>query len=142
LPFPWFWGLLAFILNYIAFVGPFIMAGLLLGAGLIDSDNSWWSAWAAVVFYVVHLIEGNVITPLLVGRHLTLSPFLVFISFVFWLWLWGPVGAILSVPLLLLMSLSLEAAAAYRQIRKDEHAPGSPPDSGNEASKLVGANAL
>lgn len=118
LPFPWFWGLLAFMLNYIAFVGPIIMTALLLGAGLIDSTNSWWSAWPALAYFVVHLIEGNVVTPLLVGRHLTLSPFLVFISFVFWLWLWGPVGAILSVPLLLLMALSFEAAASYRHAQE------------------------
>lgn len=118
MPFPLFWGLLAFILNYIAFVGPIIMTALLFGAGLIDSANTWWSASPALAYFVVHLIEGNVVTPLLVGRHLTLSPFLVFISFVFWLWLWGPVGAILSVPLLLLIALSFEAAASFRHLKE------------------------
>jgi predicted PurR-regulated permease PerM len=120
LPFPLFWGLLAFILNYIAFVGPVIMTALLFGAGLIDAANTWWSAWPAFAYFLVHLIEGNVVTPLMVGRHLTLSPFLVFVSFVFWLWLWGPVGAMLSVPLLLLFALSFEAAASYRRIRAAE----------------------
>jgi predicted PurR-regulated permease PerM len=122
LPFPPFWGLMAFILNYIAFVGPIIMAALLVGATLLDKSGNWTAIWPAVAYYVVHLIEGNVVTPLLVGRRLTLSPFLVFISFVFWLWLWGPVGAILSVPLLILVALSFEAGAAYRQLQKEQAA--------------------
>ena len=120
LPFPLFWGLLAFILNYIAFVGPVIMTALLLGAVLIDSASSWSSAWPAAAYFMIHLIEGNVVTPLMVGRRLTLSPFLVFVSFVFWLWLWGPVGAILSVPLLLLVVLSFEAAGTYRKLESGE----------------------
>jgi predicted PurR-regulated permease PerM len=115
MPFPLFWGLLAFILNYIAFVGPVIMTALMLGASMIDDASSWLSAWPALLYFIVHLIEGNVVTPMLVGRRFTVSPFLVFLSFVFWLWLWGPVGAILSVPLLLLVTLSFEAATDYRQ---------------------------
>ncbi len=130
LPFPLFWGLLAFILNYIAFVGPVIMTVLLLGAVLIDSGNGWFAAWPAGAYFVLHLIEGNVVTPLMVGRRLTLSPFLVFVSFVFWLWLWGPVGAILSVPLLLVVVLSFEAAGTYRKLEAAEQATeaAGPPD--------------
>ncbi len=133
LPFPLFWGLLAFILNYIAFVGPIIMTVLLLGAGLLDSANTWLSAWPALVYFIVHLVEGNVITPLMVGRRLTLSPFLVFLSFVFWLWLWGPVGAILSVPLLLVVALSVEAASAYRKLEAGEE-PAPATETSSESS--------
>ncbi len=140
LPFPLFWGLLAFILNYIAFVGPVIMTALLLGAVLIDSGSSWWSAWPAFAYFIVHLIEGNVVTPLMVGRRLTLSPFLVFVSFVFWLWLWGPVGAILSVPLLLLFALSFEAAETYRKLEAGEPvAPANLPSP--EAAAAIEAEA-
>jgi predicted PurR-regulated permease PerM len=120
MPFPLFWGMLAFILNYISFVGPIIMTVLIAGALLIDKSNSWLAAWPAFAYFLVHLVEGNVVTPMLVGRRLTLSPFLVFVSFIFWLWLWGPVGAILSVPILLLMTLGFEAAATYRQLENAE----------------------
>ena len=115
LPFPLFWGLVALVLNYIAFVGPVIVTALLFGAGLLDDGAGWWAAWPASAYFFVHLIEGNIVTPMLVGRRLTLSPFLVFISFVFWLWLWGPVGAILSTPLLLVLTLSIEAVRNYQQ---------------------------
>jgi predicted PurR-regulated permease PerM len=120
LPFPLFWGLVATILNYIAFVGPTIMTALLFGAGLLDENAGWMAAAPAFAYFVCHLIEGNIITPIFVGRRLTLSPFLVFVSFVFWLWLWGPVGAILSTPILLVISLSIEAVGEYRKLEAQE----------------------
>lgn len=120
LPFPLFWGLVAAVLNYIAFVGPVIMTALLFGAGLLDDGVGWRAALPALAYFVAHLIEGNIITPMLVGRRLTLSPFLVFISFVFWLWLWGPVGAILSTPLLLVISLSVEAVRDYNRMEAEQ----------------------
>ncbi len=114
LPLAAIWGIVAFILNYVAFIGPVIVAALLLAAGLIENPSPWAAAWPAVLYYAVHLIEGNVVTPMAVGRRLTLSPFLVLVSFIFWLWLWGPIGAILSTPLLLLATLAVEVGAAYR----------------------------
>jgi predicted PurR-regulated permease PerM len=115
MPLPLLWGAAGFVLNYIAFIGPLIMTGLLFGAGLLEEGYLATAVLPAVVFFVVHLVEGNVVTPMLVGRRLTISPFLVFISFVFWLWLWGPVGAILSTPILLVASLSLDALAEYQR---------------------------
>ena len=115
LPFPVFWGVAAFVLNYVAFIGPIIMSGLLLGAGLIGSRTIWEAVLPALVYIVVHLIEANAVTPVAVGRRLTLSPFMVFLSFVFWLWLWGPVGAILSTPILLVATIAIDAMASYRK---------------------------
>lgn len=58
-------------------------------------------------------------TPLVIGRKLTISPFLVFISFIFWLWLWGPIGAVLSTPILLVGLLAREEIANYRKAQQD-----------------------
>jgi predicted PurR-regulated permease PerM len=120
LPFPLFWGLVAAVLNYIAFVGPVIMTALLFGAGLLDDGAGWRAALPALAYFVTHLVEGNIVTPVLVGHRLTLSPFLVFMSFVFWLWLWGPVGAILSTPLVLVISLTVEAIREYQRLEAAE----------------------
>jgi predicted PurR-regulated permease PerM len=114
LPLAGIWGIAAFVLNYVAFIGPIIMTALLFAAGLIDNPSPWTAAWPAAAFYAVHLIEANVLTPTAIGRRLTLSPFLVLVSFIFWLWLWGPVGAILSTPILLLATLAIEIQTAYR----------------------------
>lgn len=125
LPFPVFWGLVAAVLNYIAFIGPVIMTVLLFGAGLLDDGATLRAAWPALVYFAAHLIEGNIVTPMLVGRRLTLSPFLVFISFVFWLWLWGPVGAILSTPLLLVITLTAEAIRDYQRMEAEHAQPAA-----------------
>jgi predicted PurR-regulated permease PerM len=137
LPFPLFWGLVATILNYIAFVGPTIMTALLFGAGLLDENAGWMAAAPALAYFVFHLIEGNIITPIFVGRRLTLSPFLVFVSFVFWLWLWGPVGAILSTPILLVISLSVEAVGEYRRLEAQEGPAAAAEDLAAPAGNLA-----
>ncbi len=114
LPLAAIWGVVAFVLNYVAFIGPVIVASLLFASGLIDSPSPWSAFWPAAAYYVVHLIEANVVTPTAIGKRLTLSPFLVLLSFIFWLWLWGPIGAILSTPILLLVTLAIELQASYR----------------------------
>ncbi len=114
LPLAAIWGVVAFVLNYVAFIGPVIVAALLFASGLIDNPSPWTALWPAAAYYAFHLIEANVVTPTAVGRRLTLSPFLVLLSFIFWLWLWGPIGAILSTPILLLLTLAIEVQASYR----------------------------
>lgn len=122
LPFPVFWGALAFLLNYLAFIGPIIVAVMLFAGALLDASSPLVALWPAAAYYVLHLLESNVITPLIVGRSLTVSPFLVFIGFIFWLWLWGPVGAVLSTPILLVAMVGQEEFARYRKAQLAEAA--------------------
>jgi predicted PurR-regulated permease PerM len=114
------WGVVAFIMNFVPIIGPVIVAVLLFAAGLLDDGQTWSAAAPALVYYLIHLIEANIITPYAVGRRLTLSPFLVLLSFVFWLWLWGPIGAILSTPILLLGTLAVEVISTYRAAIAEE----------------------
>lgn len=114
LPFPLFWGLLAFVMNYVAFIGPFIVTALLVGAGLVDDTSLLVALTPAMAYFFVHLIEGNVVTPLAIGRRMTVNPFLVFLSFVFWLWLWGPLGAFLATPILLVATIALDGWSSWR----------------------------
>ncbi|MGL5114866.1 MAG: AI-2E family transporter [Beijerinckiaceae bacterium] len=114
LPLAGIWGVVAFVLNYVAFIGPLIVTALLFASGLIEATSIWSAVLPAAAYYLIHLIEGNIVTPMVVGRRLTLSPFLVLLSFIFWLWLWGPIGAILSTPILILITLAAELQSAYR----------------------------
>jgi predicted PurR-regulated permease PerM len=125
LPFPIFWGAAAFLLNYLVFVGPIIVAVLLFAASLLTSQTTLAAVWPAATFYATHLIESNVVTPAVVGNRLTVSPFLIFISFIFWLWLWGPVGAVLSTPLLLVLMVGLETFAQRRDEAPAARASGT-----------------
>ncbi len=123
LPYPVFWGARAFILNYLAFIGPIIVTATLFAGALIDAPSALAAIWPAAAYFVIHLIEGNAVTPVFVGNRLTVSPFLVFIGFIFWLWLWGPVGAVLSTPILLVAMVAQEEFARYRAAQAEEQAP-------------------
>lgn len=120
LPFPVFWGALAFLLNYLAFIGPIIVAVMLFAAASLSAPLLVSAIWPAAAYYVLHLIEGNAVTPVFVGRGLTVSPFLIFIAFIFWLWLWGPVGAVLSTPIVLVGLVAQEELAKYRRAQAEE----------------------
>ncbi|MDP3960554.1 MAG: AI-2E family transporter [Pseudorhodobacter sp.] len=94
------WAVLAGLFNYIVYVGPALLALLLLFAGVAAFDGAMILLPAAA-FIVLNTIEGQIITPALVGKHLEVNPLLIFLALVFGLWLWGPIGGIVAIPLLL-----------------------------------------
>src|SRR5213075_2027979 len=100
-PNPVTFGLLVAVLNYIPYIGPAIFAVVLFCVGLVAMPALAQAALAPALFVAIATAEGHFITPSIVGRRLTLSPFLVFLALVFWTWLWGPIGAFLAVPLLI-----------------------------------------
>ncbi len=95
------WGVLAFILNFIPYLGAVIMELILLGVGLVTFPTLTHALAAPLLYLVFTTLEGHFITPSIMGRRLTLSPLIVFLALVFWTWLWGPAGAFLAVPLLI-----------------------------------------
>ena len=97
------WGLLAFILNYIPYLGPTIVAAILFIVGVITFPTVQQAIMPAAVFVAIATVEGHFLTPSLIGRHLTMRPFVIFLSLAFWTWLWGPAGAFLAAPLLIVM---------------------------------------
>ena len=78
------------------------------------------SLLAPALFVAIATAEGHFITPSIVGRRLTLSPFLVFLALAFWTWLWGPVGAVLAVPLVIVTLVVL----GHIWPRENGHLPG------------------
>ena len=100
-PNPVLWGILSGLLRFVPYVGSFIAAGLPLA--LAAAVEPGWSmvAWTAALYVVVEGVTGQVLEPLLYGHSTGLSPFSVVVAAIFWSWLWGPVGLILSTPLTL-----------------------------------------
>ena len=94
------WGALAFITNYVPYVGAFALAIVLAGVGVLSFEAPWQMAQPALVFVLLNAIESNVVTPLAIGKRLTLSPVVVFVWVILWSWLWGVPGAIIAVPML------------------------------------------
>jgi len=97
---PMLWGTVAFLLNYVPILGTALGVLIFLLAGLLTIDPLWQALLPAGLYLGFHLIEGETVTPMLLARRFTLNPVLVIISLVFWFWMWGIPGAILSVPML------------------------------------------
>ena len=102
LPDPAAWAVLGFMLNFIPYIGALIMEAALFMVGLVTFPSLTQALVAPLLFLGLATLEGHFITPSIMGRRLTLSPLTVFLSLVFWTWLWGPVGAFLAVPLLIM----------------------------------------
>ena len=101
LPSPLLWGIIAALMRFVPYIGSYVAAGIpiLLAAAV---DPSWsLTLWVAALFLVTEPIIGQVVEPMLYGRSTGLSPISVVISAIFWGWLWGPVGLVLSTPLTL-----------------------------------------
>jgi predicted PurR-regulated permease PerM len=110
MPTPLMWGGIVALLNYIPYFGPILAAALLALGGLMTFSDIWWALLPAAIMAVAHLIEANAITPLVVGHRLTINPILILISLSFWGWVWGTPGALLAVPLLIIIQTVLGAA--------------------------------
>ena len=110
LPYPLMWGGIVALLNYIPYFGPVIGALLLGIGGLMTFNDIWTALLPPALMYGCHLLEANAITPLVVGHRLTISPLLILISLSFWGWVWGTAGAVLAVPLLIIVQTVVGAA--------------------------------
>ena len=106
--FPVLWGLLAFMLNYVPTIGSFIAALPAVLLALVQLGPTH-AAVAAAGYAVVNVVIGSVVEPRFMGRGLGLSTLVVFLSLVFWGWILGPVGMLLSVPLTMTAKIALEA---------------------------------
>lgn len=110
MPTPLMWGGIVALLNYIPYFGPILCAMLLALGGLMTFSDVWGALVPAAIMIGCHLIEANVVTPLVVGHRLTINPIMILISLSFWGWVWGTPGMLLAVPLLIIIQTVLNAA--------------------------------
>jgi predicted PurR-regulated permease PerM len=110
MPTPLMWGGIVTLLNYIPYFGPVLAALLLAMGGLMTFPELGWAFVPPIVLICCHLIEANVVTPLIVGHRLTISPIMILVSLSFWGWVWGTTGALLAVPLLIIIQTVMNAA--------------------------------
>ncbi|MDS1136619.1 AI-2E family transporter [Nitratireductor indicus] len=95
------WGAMAALLNFVIYIGPAVMALVLFGVGLATFDTLTASCMPMVVYLGLNAIEAQFVTPTVIGRRMTLNPFIVFLAIAFWLWMWGPIGGFIAIPALL-----------------------------------------
>ncbi len=107
---PVMWGGIVAVFNYVPYIGPIITAGMLFIGALMTFPDIWAAMLPPLIFLGLHTIEANAITPMIVGQRIEVNPLLILISLSFWAWVWGTTGALLAVPLLIIVKTIFAAA--------------------------------
>jgi predicted PurR-regulated permease PerM len=107
---PVMWGGIVAVANYVPYLGPIVCSLLLFVGGLMTFPDVWSAMLPPAAFVGLHMIEANLLTPLIVGHRLTISPLAILVSLSFWAWVWGTTGALLAVPLLIILKTIFSAA--------------------------------
>jgi predicted PurR-regulated permease PerM len=105
---PWMWGIVAGLLNFIPYIGPMVTILVLAFVGITTFPDSIKAAISPLLYFCLSTVEGQVITPMVIGQRLELSPVAVFLFLVFWGWIWGPIGMLLAVPIMVGIKIVLE----------------------------------
>jgi predicted PurR-regulated permease PerM len=105
LPHPLLWGVAAFLLHYIPFVGATGGILAMTVVSLIHFDSFWYALLPPLAYVFCAMIEGNLATPIFLGRWLTLNPIAIILTFLIWSYLWGLVGTLLAVPILAIFKI-------------------------------------
>lgn len=101
------WGTVAAVLNFAPYVGPLIGMMLMLLMGFVFYDTVLQSMTPAAIYLGLHTIEGEFLTPIVLGRRMRLSPLILILALMLFGWLWGIIGLLLAVPLLVCVKLVL-----------------------------------
>ena len=119
---PVLWGVFAFLSSFIPFLGITLMTVSVAIAGILTHDALFLALLPALLFFTVHLVMENLIFPAVMGRQWEINPFVVFLAILFWTWMWGAVGAMLALPLsLILMTVMSEL---FPERKATPHLPG------------------
>lgn len=112
-PYPFVWGIAAFCLNFLPFLGG-IIGTLGVGAfAIVHFDSLYYAMLAPVAYQMLTALEGQFLTPMLVGARLQLNIVAVFLTVIFWAWLWGIPGALMAVPILVLIKVICDHVPAF-----------------------------
>jgi predicted PurR-regulated permease PerM len=97
---PVLWGFTAFVLNFVPILGPLLGVVLFVLVGMLSLGAHWAALLPAALYFAIHLVEGDMVTPQLLARRFTINPVALVLGLVFWYWMWGIPGAVLAVPML------------------------------------------
>ena len=126
MPNPVLWGVGAMLLNYVPYLGALAGMALAFGIGLITYPTLTMALLPPLAYFICNLIEGSVVTPLTLGRRLELNPVAILVALAFGGWMWGIVGALMGVPLLVVIKVfcdHFESLATFGEFLSGEPAP-------------------
>tara|TARA_R110002049_G_scaffold160202_2_gene325242 strand:- start:23543 stop:24622 length:1080 start_codon:yes stop_codon:yes gene_type:complete len=136
MPAPYVWGLAAFLLNFLPYIGGFIGSVLVGAYAIVTFDTVSYAILAPIGYQILTGIEGQLVTPYLVGRRLELNTVAVFLTVVFWGWLWGMAGALVAVPFLVVFKVICDNVTALHIVANFLDKSG-PDDARDETPKTT-----
>lgn len=116
MPNPVLWGVTAGVLNFVPYLGPMVTLTVLSAAAILTFDTLGQALLRPAAFFVLTTLEGQLITPLILGRRLTLNPIVIFISLIFLGWMWGIIGALVAVPLTMIIRILCDAIPPLKPV--------------------------
>jgi predicted PurR-regulated permease PerM len=105
MPNPVLWGVMAGLLEFIPYLGPALGIGVVAVVAIFTFDSVGYALLVPAVYLCLTIIQANFIFPMVLGRRLTLNPVIIFIGLIFWGWIWGIVGVLLAVPILMIFKI-------------------------------------
>ena len=108
MPNPALWGAMVGVLNFVPYLGPIVSMTVIATVSLLTFDTLWQTLLPPLAYLVIEGVEGNVVQPLLFGRSQSLNPVAIFVSLLFWGWLWGAAGILLAVPTLIAVKIACQ----------------------------------
>lgn len=116
MPNPVLWGVMVALLNFVPYLGAVTGVSIVALAALVSIDSPGRALAAPALYFLINALEGNVITPIIMGQRLRLNPVAIFISLTFWGWLWGVAGALLATPLLVSLKIVCDNVATLHPL--------------------------
>ena len=113
---PVLWGATALLLNFVPILGPMVGIVIFLMASVLSLGVSWWAVLPVGLYLAIHIIEGEIATPMLLAHRFTINPVAMILALIFWYWMWGVAGAILAVPLLAVTKIICDDLRPLRAI--------------------------
>jgi predicted PurR-regulated permease PerM len=110
------WGVMVAVFNYIPYIGPAVSGTVLTVVAFLTFDDPSDVLLVPLVYFALETIEGQFITPYLTGRSLTLNPVMIFLSMLLWAWIWGVIGALMAVPILMTLKIFCDHIASLHAI--------------------------
>jgi predicted PurR-regulated permease PerM len=120
MPNPLLWGVLSALLNFFPYLGPAIVTIALIVASLLSYPTLAEAAIPPLIYTAIHVIEGEFLTPTILGYRMSVNPLILFLAVVFWTWMWGPIGAFLAVPIVM---ITVTTFATLWPTREAPHLP-------------------
>jgi len=111
MPNPALWGVMVALLNYLPYLGPLIGLVVLGSVAALTFESLAQTLAVPLAFFALTILEGQILMPWITGRRLTLNPVVVFLSMLFWGWLWGVIGMLLAVPIAMVLRIVCDHVA-------------------------------